>query len=101
MTESKSKKLAVIRVRGKINLNESVKNTFKLLNLNNKNWCVVIDDNPSNRGMIIKVKDYVTWGEIDPEIHKELFNKKGELYLGNIEDSKGKIKYSKYITFNS
>lgn len=58
-------KLAVILVRGLVNLSRPVKDTLAALNLSHKNHCVVIENTPINVGMIKKVKDYVTWGEID------------------------------------
>ena len=70
--------LAVVRVRGKINLSPDVKKTFELLNLNNKNWCIVLKSSPSNIGMLKKVKDYITWGEISKETLNDLYKKRGE-----------------------
>ena len=58
-------KLAVLRIRGKTGLTQDKKDTLKMLNLLNKNHCVILDDSPITVGMIKKVKDYVTWGEID------------------------------------
>jgi large subunit ribosomal protein L30 len=84
MTSAKKPKLsnllAVVRVRGKINLNHGLKRTFESLNLHNKNWCVVLKDTPSNRGMVLKLKDYVTYGEITPTFFEELIKKRGELF---------------------
>jgi len=93
-------KVVVIRVRGKINLTHELRKTFEMLNLYNKNGCVVIDNNPSMMGMVKKVKDYVTWGEITEENYKNLVEKKADLYKGRTEDSKLKIKYNKYFTYN-
>jgi large subunit ribosomal protein L30 len=75
MTETK---IAIIRVRGPINVRKVVGDTLKMLKLHRKNYCVVIPDTPSYRGMIYKVKDYVTWGTIDEETLKLLTEKKGE-----------------------
>ncbi|OYT25809.1 MAG: 50S ribosomal protein L30, partial [Candidatus Altiarchaeales archaeon ex4484_96] len=36
-------------------------------------------DTPQNRGMLNKVKDYVTWGEIDKEILVDMLKKRGRL----------------------
>src|SRR3989338_6959485 len=95
-------KTAIVRVRGSVNLNHEVKDTLNLLRLYRKNFCVVIDNTPSLQGMIKKVKDYVTYGEIDDSTHKELIAKRGEDFLGREEDRKGKIKYSnKFIVVNN
>ncbi len=97
--QKKSSRIAVIRLRGNLHISGPLDQTFKMLNLHNKNWCVILENNASNLGMIKKVKDYVTWGEISDEVYDELFEKKGEFYLGRTEDSKSLIKYNKYVTY--
>ena len=73
-------KLAVILVRSMINVNEKVKTTLQMLNLNSKNGCIIIEDTPSNRGMLQIVKDYVTWGAVD-EATESALRKKGDKYF--------------------
>lgn len=90
-------KIAIVRVRGSVNLSGEVKDTLSLLRLYRKNYCVVVDDSPSYKGMIKKVKDYVTYGEIDDETYKELVEKRGREYKGREKDKKGKIEYKKFI----
>jgi len=90
-------KLAVILVRGLVNLSRPVKDTLAALNLSHKNHCVVIENTPINVGMIKKVKDYVTWGEIDENTFKELVAKRGQDFQGREKDSKGKYNYNKFI----
>jgi len=97
----KAKKIAVVRVRGQVNLSQSLKSTFQMLNLFNKNGCVVVDDTPSFRGMIKRVKDYVTWGEITDDVFKKMVESKAEPYLGRLEDSKSMYKYNKYFTIGT
>lgn len=93
-------KIAVIRVRGPVNISKDIEDTMILLRLYRKNFCVVVEDNPSYKGMIAKVKDYVTFGEIDEETYKELLEKRSEEYMGREKDNKGKIDYKKYIEIN-
>lgn len=76
------KRLAVIRIRGTIGVRKDVEYTLKLLRLVRKFHAVVIDDKPDYLGMLQKVKDYVTWGEIDAETLAELLKKRGRL-VGN------------------
>ena len=71
-------KIAVIRIRGKVNLKKPVKDTLKMLRLYKKNYCTVYDATSNILGMINKIKDYVTWGEIDDETLKLLKEKRGE-----------------------
>ncbi len=70
---------AVIRVRGHINVNVDIEYTMKLLRLNKVNHCVVIPDTTYYRGMLQKAKDYLTWGEIGPEVLENLVAKHGKL----------------------
>ena len=90
-------KIAIVRVRGSINLSGKVKETFSLLRLYRKNYCVVVEDSPSYKGMINKVKDFVTYGEIDDGTYKELIEKRSEEFKGREKDSKGKLEYKKFI----
>ncbi len=73
------KLIAIVRVRGKIGLNKEVKDTLNMLRLYRQNQCVVVPANPSYVGMIHKVKDYITWGEIDEKTLKLLLQKRGKL----------------------
>ncbi len=72
-------KLAVIRLRSVIKARQQVKDTFEMLGLTRVNHCVIVDSNDSNLGMIKKVKDYVTWGEVKPEVLESLLKKRGRL----------------------
>ncbi len=87
-------KVAVVLVRGMVNMNDGIKKTLALLNLTRKNNCVVITDNPVNMGMVKKVKDYVTWGSVSEETFKELVNKRGKEKTTRLTDSKKKYSYN-------
>ena len=88
-----SDKIAVVLVRGMVNVNEGIKKTLALLNLTRKNHCVVIANNPVNMGMIKKVKDYVTWGSVSEETFNELVSKRGKEYTTRLTDSRKKYSY--------
>ncbi|WP_099209844.1 50S ribosomal protein L30 [Thermococcus henrietii] len=75
-------KLALIRLRSGIRARGEVRDTLAMLRLHRINHLVIVDDNPSYRGMIQKVKDYITWGEIDKETLVKLLRKRGRL-VGN------------------
>lgn len=90
-------KLAVVLVRGMNKVKTPIKNTIKMLNLSHANQCVIIENNSINIGMLKKVKDYLTWGEVDDTTLNELVEKRGEEFKARAEDSKGKIKYKKYF----
>ena len=70
-------KLAVIRVRGLVNLSGEIKNTLKFLCLHKKNSCVIVEDVPSVKGMLNKVKFFVTWGPVNNDT-LSLLEKRGK-----------------------
>jgi large subunit ribosomal protein L30 len=75
-------KLALIRLRSGIRAKGEVRDTLAMLRLHRINHLVLIDDTPSYKGMVQKVKDYITWGEIDKETLAKLIRKRGRL-IGN------------------
>jgi len=81
-------KIAVILIRGLVNLSPDVRRTLDLLRLKRKFSSVVIDDNKVNRGMLNRVKDYVTYGEIDKELFKKMLEKRGRTKGNNSIDKK-------------
>ncbi len=82
--ESKSNKFAegeyyaVIRLRGQVRIKKPVIDTLAMLNIKQRNHCSLQKMTPVSEGMIKKVKDYVTWGEINKETKKLLLEKKTE-----------------------
>ena len=70
---------AAVRVRGTVNINPDIKKTLQLLNLSKANHCVLLEENPSIKGMLQVTKDYVTWGEIDKDVLLKLINARGKL----------------------
>jgi len=68
-------KLAAVIIRGRLRTHHSVKHTLDSLKLFTKNSCVVLENKPEIVGMLQKVKDYITWGEIDAETEKALVAK--------------------------
>ena len=81
--------MAVIQIRSVIGANKEVRDTLKMLNLGKVNRCTIIHENPSYKGMLQKVKDYVTWGEIDDETLAALLERAG---VENVEEAVNKIK---------
>lgn len=72
-----------VRVRGTVNVNPHIKDTMKFLRLNRVNHCILVPDTPQYVGMLKKVKDYITWGEVAPKTVRELIIKRGRS-VGNI-----------------
>lgn len=71
--------IAVLRIRGEVGVREPIKQAMNLMKLHRKNRVILLKNTPSNIGMINKVKDYCTFGEIDAEMVKELLEKRGRL----------------------
>ncbi len=72
-------KIAVVQIRGVIGIHPKFRDTLKFLNLTRKNSCVVVDSSRNYLGMIVKVKDYVTWGEVKEDTFAELIRKRGRV----------------------
>lgn len=71
--------IAAIRVRGTTGVKGEVADTMKMLRLNRINHVVILDENPSYKGMLQKAKDYITWGEINEETLAKVITKRGRL----------------------
>lgn len=69
----------VIRLRGEMGIAPEILDTLKRMNLPSKYSATLISDTPSNVGMINKVADYITWGEIDQASLVDLLKKRGRL----------------------
>ena len=78
-------KLAVILVRGIVGTNPDIRSTLNSLNLMKKHACTVVENNPSMLGMLKRVQDFATFGEISDDVLKELQEKRGR------KDSEGKL----------
>lgn len=70
---------AVIRVRGQPDVNYNIEHTMGLLGLTRVNHCVVVPENGSTEGMLQKIKDYCTWGEINEETLTAMIRVRGRL----------------------
>jgi len=90
-----NKIVAVIRVRGRVNVRGDINETLDRLNIPHVNNCTVIKLTPSYMGMLDKCNNYIAFGEINEETLKELIESKG---IGAMEGSQsvdamlGKIK---------
>ena len=67
--------IAAVRIKGGIGLKKSQEDTLRMLKLFRKNTCVLVNDTPTSKGMLMKVKDFITWGEATPEIQDQLQKK--------------------------
>lgn len=67
---------AVIRIRSGIGAPKVVRDTLNMLRLKTINSCVLLPDKPDVKGMLEKVKDYITYGEIEKETLIHLLKKR-------------------------
>ena len=71
--------IAAIRIRGHVNVNRDIEATMVMLHLTRANHCALINETPSYLGMLQKVKDYITFGEISQDVLSQLIGTRGRL----------------------
>ena len=77
MSESKNPILAV-RIRGTAGDNPDVEKTMESLMMVRPYQARILDNTPSNVGMLRSVKALVAWGEVDPMLLSHILEKRGE-----------------------
>ena len=82
MSKLEDQCLAVVRLRGTINVRRDVKDTLRMLHLTRANHATIISPTPQYLGMLQKAKDLITWGEISKENILGLLRKRGEITGG-------------------
>ncbi|MEM1586096.1 MAG: 50S ribosomal protein L30 [Candidatus Bathyarchaeia archaeon] len=95
--EKGDKCLAVIRVRGTVNVRKDINDTLRMLHLVRNCHATLINNRPSYLGMLQKIHNYVTWGEVSKEVIASLLRERGRL-IGN---KKITDEYAKRIGFES
>ena len=68
--------IAVIRLRGSMKMRNDMKSTFRMLSMSGSNTLSVLEKTPSNIGMVKKIENFATWGEISQEMLQKLGGKK-------------------------
>jgi large subunit ribosomal protein L30 len=68
---------AAIRIRGSVNLKKDIEDTLVMLRMNRKMHCVILKESDCTKGMLNKVRNWITWGEIDDDNLKLLIKKRG------------------------
>ena len=84
MTEKADERkcFAVVKVRGTIRAQREARETLDMLRLARTNNAVLIDNRPSYMGMLYRVQNYVTWGEVSKETVALLLKERGKLAGG-------------------
>ncbi len=91
--------LAAVRIKGIVNTPIKIRATLKMIRLDEPNYCSLVPNTPSYRGMLHKVKDFITFGEIDKETVIKMLKKRMRLKGGKrIEESmlKAETAFSSY-----
>ena len=79
MGERGRKCIAVVRVRGVSDVRSDISDTLKMLRLHKNCHATLLDDRPAYLGMLRKVQNLVTWGEVSKETIALLLRKRGRL----------------------
>ena len=72
-------RIAVIRVRGDVGLNPNVRRALDILRLYKKNYCVILPNTDSAMGSVKRVKDFVTFGELNKETFIKLIQARAKI----------------------
>jgi large subunit ribosomal protein L30 len=91
-------KFVVVRIRGDVDVRDEIRQTLKMLRLHKVNHATLIDRGKSYSGMLQKVKDYATWGEIDVDTLEKLLSKRGRAAGNRCIDDKYMKDNSKFTT---
>lgn len=73
-----NKKLVVIRIKGKIDLNPRMSRTLEELGLRKKYSCTILDDKPEKTGMLKKVQHCIVYGTLAEDTLKNLLLKRAK-----------------------
>ena len=73
---AEGKCIIAVRLRGQAGIPDNVDSVLDMLHMPRRYNAVLIYESPDTLGMLRKVKDYVTWGEIGKESLAMLFEKR-------------------------
>lgn len=78
--------LVVIRISGMVKIPKKIEETLKRLRLRRKYVAVVMDDTPANRKLLVKIRNYIAYGDISKEILEKLISLRGVTQDKNMMD---------------
>lgn len=76
-----SKVYVIVRVRGETHVQRDIADSMKHIGLTRKNHCTLLAIDPATKGVLQKMKDYVTWGEATEATVTSLLAKRGKVTL--------------------
>ena len=68
-----------VRIRGAPGMRSKILDTLKMLRMHKVNHGVLVWGNPSYKGMLVKCKDYIAYGEIDEKTLIRLLRLRGKV----------------------
>ncbi len=74
--------MAVVRIRGTVNVRKDIAWTLKLLRLHKPHHMVIVPFTPSYKGMLEKAGYTIAWGEINFDTFLKVLKKRGRV-IGN------------------
>jgi len=69
--------IAVVRIRGRMHMKPGIAATLDNMGLTRKNYCILLSESENNKGILQKVKDYVSWGITDEKMILSLLTERG------------------------
>ncbi len=72
-------KLAVVRIRGSVNVPREYRRIMEQLGIPRPNNVVLVEDNDTYKGMLQKIRHLVTFGQPSVEVIDMLLRKRGEV----------------------
>ncbi len=72
----------VVRIRSPIKKNSEAEKTLENMRLTRVNHCTILPEDKEHKAMLDKVKDIVTWGEIEKESLVELLRERSSVEDG-------------------
>lgn len=74
---------AAVRLRGEVGIDQEIEDTLKMLNLKKKFNCTLLPETEDYKGMLKKVKNFVTWGKVNEKNAKKVLDKND---IENVDD---------------
>ncbi len=75
--------IAVIRIKGLINIEEGMKETLHRLRLRRKYNCIIMPENEESMKILKKIRSFVAYGKISDETLKKLIEERAEPVPGS------------------
>lgn len=80
--------ILVIRISGMVEIPETVQETLYRIRLRRKYSAVLLKSTPENKKLLLKIRNFVAYGELSSEVLQELVEKRAEALDGKKIDMK-------------